>query len=113
MVNQLPKLIIATALLILCGSWLHASTTPLNTQPVIPGQVALQNRDLSQGNTLGYRPWFEPGSWQGDIIEYEFSAQGAATTDVVIGVIPAAAGNKGSCNRPTSGCWSARASFNR
>ena len=61
------------------------------TQPtVVLGQYALKNRDLTQGDTLAYRPWFENGAWQGDIIQYDILADGTRRTDVSIGVNPAA-----------------------
>jgi hypothetical protein len=42
-----------------------------STQPTVSiGQYALTSRDLIFGDIYAYRPWFENGAWQGDIIEY-------------------------------------------
>ena len=74
-----------------------------STQPTLTlGQYALQNRDLLQGATTAYRPWFENGAWQGDIIEYNVLANGDMTTDAVLGSNPPSA--------PGSN-WMARATF--
>jgi len=84
-----------------------------STQPtVLLGQYALASRDLTRGDTLAYRPWFENGAWQGDIIQYDILADGTRRTDVAIGVNPATHGSSGYCG-PTSGsgCWSARATY--
>ena len=42
--------------------------------------LSLTNTDLSDGNVTAYRTWFENGSWQGDVIEYEVSPLGALST---------------------------------
>lgn len=83
-----------------------------STQPtVVVGQYALQNRDLLNSGTIAYRPWFENGAWQGDIIEYAIDQYGGRSTDVSVGANPPTQGSTGGCNRALSGCWSARASF--
>ena len=83
-----------------------------STQPtVLLGQYALQNNDLLNAGTIAYRPWFENGAWQGDIIEYLIAQDGSRSTDVNVGANPATHGSSGGCNRSASGCWSARASF--
>ncbi len=82
------------------------------TQPtVLLGQYAMQELDLLNGDTLAYRPWFENGAWQGDIIEYKIDQSGVRTTDVAVGANPPTQGSAGGCIRTLSGCWSARASF--
>src|SRR5690606_17342105 len=58
--------------------------------------------DLSVGQTYAYRPWFENGSWQGDLIQYTLSTDGVRTTDVLVGDNPADGGITN---------WSARARF--
>ena len=75
---------------------------PLNQPQVTIGQYAMQNRDLTAGATKAYRPWFENGSWQGDVIEYDILADGTRTTDALVGSNPPSA--------PGSN-WMARATF--
>ena len=63
---------------------------------------AVSNSNVSEGGAKAYRPWFENGTWQGDIIEYDISSTGAKTTTVDYSVQPAT----------TSGSnWSARIKF--
>ncbi|MCZ6831030.1 MAG: PilC/PilY family type IV pilus protein [Gammaproteobacteria bacterium] len=44
--------------------------------------LSLTNTDLSDGNVTAYRTWFENGSWQGDVIEYEVSPLGVLSTGI-------------------------------
>jgi hypothetical protein len=44
--------------------------------------IVLSNADLRDGSTKGYRPWFENGSWQGDLIEYTVTKDGYLSTSV-------------------------------
>lgn len=44
--------------------------------------IVLSNADLRSGTTKGYRPWFENGSWQGDLVEYTVTADGNLSTSV-------------------------------
>jgi hypothetical protein len=75
---------------------------PLNQPQVTVGQYAIQNRDLTRGPTKAYRPWYENGAWQGDVIEYDILADGTRTTDALVGSNPPSA--------PGSN-WMARATF--
>ncbi len=87
---------------------------PSTTPTVTIGQYALKNNDLLQGKTQAYRPWFENGAWQGDIIEYDILADGTRVTDADVGANPATAGTGGKCNftgHSGTGCWTARAAF--
>jgi hypothetical protein len=44
--------------------------------------IVLSNADLRDGSTKGYRPWFENGSWQGDLVEYTVTKDGYLSTSV-------------------------------
>ena len=44
--------------------------------------IVLSDSDLSSGTVTAYRPWFENGAWQGDIIQYDVSAGGALSSSV-------------------------------
>ena len=90
------------------------SATPAGPLPVnanVAGEIALQEHDLQKGRTIGYRPWFNPGSGQGDLVEYMLGTTGALDTDVDIDASPPTPGSAGGCSRPAAGCWSARAGF--
>jgi hypothetical protein len=63
---------------------------------------ALKSTNLELGDTKAYRPWFENGAWQGDIIEYDISSDGARATDASVGTNPPVAGVTN---------WTARATF--
>jgi outer membrane protein assembly factor BamB len=56
--------------------------------------LTLSNTNLSTGNVKAYRTWFENGSWQGDLIEYEVSTTGALSTGIdLTGLSPAESGD--------------------
>jgi hypothetical protein len=44
--------------------------------------LVLSDTDLSSGTVKAYRPWFETGAWQGDLVEYSIGAIGTITTSV-------------------------------
>jgi hypothetical protein len=84
-----------------------------STQPAtIIGKYALQDTSLSSG-TMAYRPFFENGAWQGDIIQYEIDADGNRSTDASVGSnLPVVPGSSGGCGQTApGGCWMARATF--
>ena len=73
------------------------------TQPTLTlAPYVAKNDDLSLGPTNAYRPWFENGAWQGDMIEYDLDSSGTRETDVPVGANPAESGINN---------WSARARF--
>jgi hypothetical protein len=52
-----------------------------NTQPLVAvGPYALKSDDLSTADNRAYRPWYENGAWQGDLIEYTIDPQGNRTS---------------------------------
>ncbi|MGB5179829.1 MAG: hypothetical protein WBP44_14010, partial [Gammaproteobacteria bacterium] len=85
---------------------------PSSQPAAVIGKYALKNTSLS-GGTIAYRPFFENGAWQGDIIKYEISAAGSRTTDASVGSnSPVVAGSSGGCGKTApDGCWMARATF--
>ena len=94
----------------------HAAVpfTPNDQPPGYAAPMALSTDCIAVGctlvvptNTLGggkaYRPWFENGAWQGDLVEYTVATDGKITTTIDLTTSP-----------PTnSGAnWSARLKFN-
>jgi hypothetical protein len=73
-----------------------ASGFTANLQPVgYLGGIALSTdflmKDPAKNPTGGgfmYRPWFENGAYQGDLIQYDVSEDGDATTTIDLGTIP-------------------------
>ena len=80
-----------------------AITIDPDTQPVtVMSPYAFDAGNLLDGSTKAYRPWFENGAWQGDLIEYDVDVNGVRTTDADVGSNPPTAdGNN----------WMARAIF--
>ena len=77
------------------------STVPLfNIAPYV-----VSNSNVSEGGAKAYRPWFENGSWQGDIIQYDISSTGDKTTTVDYTVQPPTTPTTPGSN------WSARIKF--
>ncbi len=44
--------------------------------------IVLSDADLRSNASKGYRPWFENGSWQGDLVEYTVTNTGSLSTSV-------------------------------
>lgn len=81
-----------------------AATVDPTTEPLFAiAPYALSDTDVSSGNVNAYRPWFENGAWQGDIIEYDVSSSGILSTTVDSSVNPP--------TTTTGGNWSARIQF--
>lgn len=95
---------ISSGLLMAFGGQSHAAAIiDPNTQPALSlAPYVAKSDDLSLGATHAYRPWFENGAWQGDIIEYDIGTDGSRSTDVQVGENPA---------HPGTDNWSARAQF--
>jgi hypothetical protein len=74
-----------------------------STMPAITlAPYALKDVSLSAADNHAYRPWFENGAWQGDLIEYDLTSDGTRTTDASVGSNPpVASGNN----------WMARTTF--
>ena len=109
------RLKIISLLILGAGSLLFAAAVfvPSTMPTLMVGQYALKNNDLLLGATPAYRPWYENGAWQGDIIEYQILTDGTRQTDAAVGTNPATAGTS-MCDfgdRASPGCWSARATF--
>ncbi|KGJ88146.1 pilus assembly protein [Thalassotalea sp. ND16A] len=91
------------ASLLICNLVSAAAPFTANQQPVGYLQpMALSTTNLENG-AYGYRPWFENGAWQGDLVQYTISSGGASTTSVDLSTTtPTNSGNN----------WSARLKFN-
>ena len=56
---------------------------PETSQPLgTLAPLVLSDTNLQNPNVKGYRPWFENGSWQGDLGEYSVGADGSLTSSV-------------------------------
>jgi hypothetical protein len=102
-VNRLVifTVVLTGALQVVAASRFDASRQPLGA--VAP--LVLSATNLSAGGIKGYRPWFENGSWQGDIVEYSVSSEGGLSTSVELGGTSPT--NEG--NNPAN--WSAHVQF--
>lgn len=79
--NTFIKTMLLSSMMV--GGQLHAAP-PINpeAQPLgYIGPIELTTSDLSNG-ARAYRGWFENGSWQGDLIEYDVSSKGLLTTSI-------------------------------
>ena len=106
--------LLAGTLLAVVTASLYATMqfTPSTQPAAVLGKYALQDTSLA-GGTLAYRPFFENGAWQGDIIQYKIDANGSRSTDASVGSnAPVVAGSSGGCGKTApDGCWMARATF--
>jgi hypothetical protein len=89
---------------VLLSATLYAAVdfNPATMPTVTIAPYALKSEDLSTLNNHAYRPWFENGAWQGDLIEYDLATDGTRTTDASVGSNPPVAGTNN---------WMARAVF--
>ena len=108
------RILLAGALLAVVTASLYAAMRFIpSTQPAaVIGKYALKNSALA-GGTIAYRPFYENGAWQGDIIQYQIDASGTRSTDASVGSnSPVVAGSSGGCGQTApGGCWMARATF--
>jgi len=90
--------------IVLISTLVYAAMTFLPaTQPITTiAPYAFDEGNLLSGDTRAFRPWFENGAWQGDLIEYNVDASGIRTTDADVGSNPPTA---------TGNNWMARATF--
>jgi hypothetical protein len=91
MMNSKKSRQLKTALFVaLLSASLYAAIdfNPSTVPTVTLAPYALQNVDLSISNNHAYRPWFENGAWQGDLIEYDLATDGTRTTDASVGSNP-------------------------
>jgi len=109
-----PALTITTVSLLAICSSLHAAPAfnPSASEPqfinepqVIVAPIALSNNDLRPDGATGYRPWFENGAWQGDLIELNISPTGVVSSTVDLSTSPPTS--------ITNGNWSARIRFDQ
>ena len=110
-VKYISKLLITFGfLLVFTGIFAAAVFDPSNPPPGYVGGLALSTNDLeyrpstdvdpNPGGGKAYRPWFEAGTYQGDLIEYDIDTTGRLTTTVDFSVSPPIV--------PAGGNWSAR-----
>ncbi len=110
----LKTTLLVTSLLI---SQVYAATifSPADQPLGYIGPIELSNVDLASGTTRAYRGWYENGSWQGDLIEYDVNSTGGLTTSIdLTGTSPAqgatatnwSAHVQFAANELTSGYWS-------
>jgi hypothetical protein len=103
---------LAAALAVVASAILFAGITlnPADQPPVTVAPYAIKDFDLVPDGTKAYRPWYENGAWQGDLIEYDICyndpdpecGNGQRRTDAQVGSNPPQAGLNN---------WMARATF--
>ncbi len=94
--------LLSISLLLNAAAVLSPSTMPTSTI----ASYAVSTTNLENVTTANaYRPWFENGAWQGDLIEYDMSSNGSISTSIDLStVVPT---NKSGAN------WSARLQFDK
>lgn len=80
----------------------------INEPQVYIAPIELSNSDLRTGDVKGYRPWFENGAWQGDLIELDVDTDGTITSTVDLSVSPPTSEPNSETSEEN---WSARIQF--
>ena len=97
------RLLLLGFIVIAAGAlWAAAVVDPFTQPPTTLGAYVFSTTDLEGVGGKAYRPYFENAGWQGDIVEYDVTEFGSATTDVEVGAYPPVAAGSN---------WSARVSF--
>ena len=95
---------ICSSLLITTSAFAAPVIDPI-TEPAASGApYALSNSDLSSATETAYRPWFENGTWQGDLVQYNVSTNGSLSTSIDLTTTPPT-------DDGTATNWSARMRF--
>ena len=81
---NIRSLLVSTILIAAGTIWAAAIIDPFSQPPTTVASYVFSSTDLQGVGAKAYRPYFESGAWQGDIVEYDVTALGAATTDVVL-----------------------------
>lgn len=101
--KKVPYFKIAGGIVLISTLVYAAMTFAPSTQPVTTmAPYAFDAGNLLRGDTRAFRPWFENGAWQGDVIEYDVDEFGVRSTDADVGSNPPTA---------TGNNWMARATF--
>jgi len=69
-----PRFLKLAAALGVVGSAILFAGINLNPEtqpPITVAPYAIKDFDLAPNGTKAYRPWYENGAWQGDLIEYD------------------------------------------
>jgi len=93
MFNQKIKLSLSClSLSLLIANPLYAAAVfePSTVPSYYIAPYAVSNSNITDGSAKAYRPWFENGSWQGDIIEHDILSTGRKETTVDYSVQPPA-----------------------
>jgi len=76
------------SLLITSPVFAAAVIDPATETASVAAPFALSDSDLSSGTEKAYRPWFENGAWQGDLVQYNLSVGGALSTSIDLSTSP-------------------------
>lgn len=77
-----PGCLATLAMAVSLSGWSAERFSPDNQPLGSIAPIVLSNADLRGNTTKGYRPWFENGGWQGDLVEYTVTNTGNLSTSV-------------------------------